>query len=863
MNVTSESLIAACQSVTSLSREAEAWLEDARNAERIGPERAILARSMRKLGIKAQRLEAAAGRSMSVAVFGPSQVGKSYLVSVIASPEGGAALEARFDGLDPIDFLQNINPAGEKESTGLVTRFTTQRAAKPTPPGFPVSLRLLSELDIIKILGNTYFNEGDQTKEDVPSADELQKTVESLSAVARSDSGLTVDDIIDLQDYFQKHFVGNRLIDIVSNYWKDVERLAPKLDLEGRAKLFGWLWGRHEKFTWLYKALTSAIERLGRASDAYAPIGALLPRETSVIDVATLGKLGLQDVASIELQNAAGGKISLPRALATALIAELRIEMAQQPRAMFAHTDLLDFPGARSRQKFHLASYLSENESGLKETFLRGKVAYLFDRYVAEQELTAMMLCVRPSAQEVVTLPDMIDEWIGDTHGRTPQARLGRPVGLFFVLTWFDTHFIDKAGDTASPSGRFKARMEASLLGFFGKAHSWPHEWTPGKPFANAYWFRNPNYPAPSIIRYDGRREVEVLPDMKPRIDELREGFLSIPEAGQHFTEPARAFDEGLRLNDGGAGYIVENLEHVCRPDLKEKQVLSALSEVGRDMVALIERFHVPLDVGTRLTARREVASRVFDTLEVAINRGTFATFLRLLMVDTTEMSELIYAALRAGISAPDGAVARPAASGVIRPGASRAPRLEVPVRQRAEHQLAQHAIDAFVARLRRLAENEIVSRTTHVPREETKEIVDEIIGLVRRTKLQDRLAERIAEHVNGSHPEPENAARIALVVCAEINRIVGDFGFGKAPADRRPDIDGESKAFEPRPVTFDAKGLGTQAKPFASQYASAWFAGFYKIVEDNATSAEGIQVDLGQNDRLKAIIDGLRVEAK
>ncbi|ACK82817.1 virulence factor SrfC family protein [Methylorubrum extorquens] len=862
--MTSETLIAACQSVASLGREAEAWLEDARNAERVGPERAILARSVRKLGIKAQRLEAAAGRSMSVAVFGPSQVGKSYLVSVIASPEGGAALEARFDGLDPIDFLQKINPAGEKESTGLVTRFTTQKAAQPTPPGFPVSLRLLSELDIIKILGNTYFNEGDQTKEDVPSADDLRKTVESLSAVARFDSGLTLDDIIDLQDYFQKHFVGNRLIDIVSHYWKDVERLAPKLDLEGRAKLFGWLWGSHEKFTWLYKALTSAIERLGRAPDAYAAIEALMPRETSVIDVATLGKLGLQDDASIELQNGAGVKILLPRALATALIAELRIEMARQPRAMFAHTDLLDFPGARSRQKFHLTSYLAENESGLKETFLRGKVAYLFDRYVAEQELTAMMLCVRPSAQEVVTLPDMIDEWIGDTHGRTPQARIGRPVGLFFVLTWFDTHFIDKAGDTASPSGRFKARLEASLLGFFGKAHSWPHEWTPGKPFANSFWFRNPNYPAPSIIRYDGRREVEVLPDLKPRIDELREGFLSIPEAERHFADPGRAFDEGLRLNDGGAGYIVENLERVCRPDLKDKQVMSALSEVGRDIVALIERFHVPLDVGTRLTARREVAGRVFDTLEVAINHGTFATFLRLLMIDTTEMSELIYAALRAGFSAPEGAAARPPASGVIRPGAARPKATDAPPpRQRAEHQLAQHAIDAFIARLRRLAESEIVSRTTHVPREETKEIVDEIIGLVRRTKLQERLAERIAEHVSGSHPEPENAARIALVACAEINRLVGDLGFGKAPADQRPDIDGESKAFEPRSVTFDAKGLGAQAKPFASQYASAWFAGFYKIVEDNATSAEGIQVDLGQNDRLKAVIDGLRAGTK
>ena len=47
-------------------------------------------------------------------------------------------------------------------------------------------------------------------------------------------------------------------------------------------------------------------------------------------------------------------------------------------------------------------------EGGLGELFLRGKVAYLFQRYDAEQDIASMLLCVGPSVQEVSTLPKMV-----------------------------------------------------------------------------------------------------------------------------------------------------------------------------------------------------------------------------------------------------------------------------------------------------------------------------------------------------------------------------------------------------------------------------------------------------------------------
>ena len=47
---------------------------------------------------------------------------------------------------------------------------------------------------------------------------------------------------------------------------------------------------------------------------------------------------------------------------------------------------------------------------------------------------------------------------------------------------------------------------------------------------------------------------------------------------------------------------------------------------------------------------------------------------------------------------------------------------------------LAQFVVDAFIARMRRTADNDLVARATKVSREATVVIVDEIISLASRT---------------------------------------------------------------------------------------------------------------------------------
>jgi hypothetical protein len=78
---------------------------------------------------------------------------------------------------------------------------------------------------------------------------------------------------------------------------------------------------------------------------------------------------------------------------------------ATSPGTSSTVTDLLDFPGARSREKLTPARRVPGEKGKLPGLFLRGKVAYLYQRYCAEQESPPCCCASADSNQEVRTLP--------------------------------------------------------------------------------------------------------------------------------------------------------------------------------------------------------------------------------------------------------------------------------------------------------------------------------------------------------------------------------------------------------------------------------------------------------------------------
>lgn len=191
-----------CSGFADLTTKALAWVEDPENAELVGAESKSLVQMMRRNARRARRLARAARSRMSVSVFGPSQAGKSFLVSVLARPETGPLI-AEFGGDDhTLDYIREINPEGEGESTGLVTRFTMDRFA--TPDGYPVKLTLLSEADIIRTLLNSFFMDGDRSEPN-PEPGEIAAHLDAFKARSNAVAqGLSGDDVYEIGEYVKR-----------------------------------------------------------------------------------------------------------------------------------------------------------------------------------------------------------------------------------------------------------------------------------------------------------------------------------------------------------------------------------------------------------------------------------------------------------------------------------------------------------------------------------------------------------------------------------------------------------------------------------------------------------------------------------
>ena len=637
----------ACEALVATAQKGLAWIADPVNDAQIGQERATLERSLRNQAYRADRLKHSLDRPMSVGVFGPSQAGKSYLVSVFARK--GGSLVALFDDRTrpEVDFIAEINPYGEKEATGLVTRFSMTRPK--TPQGYPVALRLLSQTDILKIIVNSYFVDGDQQEETPPTYETIDAHIAGFEKqiAAAPLAALREEDIWDVEDYFQRQLRRTETR-VFGPFWDRFARVAPRLALPERAGLFSILWGRHEPLTALFLKLCQALESLGFAENVYCPLSALTPAVSGILNVETLQGLDGSIDETVDVAADGGRSAVLPRPIVTALAAELRIAMKDQPWPLFDHTDLLDFPGYRGRALHNIGKYLRESGgNALKELFLRGKVDYLFQRYCAEQELTSMLLCIPPSNLDVTSLPAVVEDWIGLTHGRSPADRRGRAITLFFLLTKFDQHLADKIVDEAPGSDdglRFKSRLEASLVKPFGRSpNSWPLNWADGQPFRNCFWIRNPNYKAEGVIRYEGRREMEILPPKIERVAQLKAGCVGVEEIGQHFLDPGRAFDEAMKLNDGGVSYLAENLALVCKPGMKQAQVRARIADLRKRVVESLAPYYVPTDAEKRVQERTAVAEGVGPEFNECYQRQEFGLLLRIFCVDRAGLADAIY----------------------------------------------------------------------------------------------------------------------------------------------------------------------------------------------------------------------------
>lgn len=851
-----QALAALCSETTLATSKAVGWLE--RNKDAIGAKFPSLRRDFRRREMLARRYEKASRRPVSVGVYGASQAGKSYLVSALAR-KGSGKLTVKLDR--EYDFLEEINPEAKEEATGLVTRFTIKDV--PTPAGYPVCAHLLNQTDLVKILANSYFLDFNATAENVPTEVELEAAIKHAEAQATKSAvdNLTDVEIDDLRRYFRQHFANRPTVRLLEDrgYWTRLETLAPRLRIDDRLRLYSFLWGRIDQFSNFYRQLYLVLESLGFDEQAFCGIEALIEPPNydrkffSIIDVNTLKTLSDPDNV-VAVQSASGRTWNVQRALLTAIVGELIMKIRDQPWPFFEHTDLLDFPGARSRLMVSdAASYMADPEA-LAQLFRRGKVGYLFDRYCDESDLSSMLLCLPPQNPEVSELKGLMSTWIRATHGADPVTRSKQMTSLFVVMTKFDLHFEGKGG-RGENSPPWTTILSTPLTKFFvGMGDDWAAEWHPRKPFNNVIWLRNPNFKS-SLMAYNGNDE-EVGVARPDKIAEFKREYLTNDMVQQHIRDPEQCWEEAFRLKDGGITLLAESLAPVCRPELKREQIRARLGELRAEMAAALSEFHVDDDAEAERNKRIMAANRALVDLEPTILDKRFGHLLSAFRIGNEELQSLFR---RLSVQGELSAGAGPNISSIFKRAGLDAARTENKVVRDKYMDLAVAAVTYWTERILQLVQQDKMLTFLKTRAEPIELIVRELLAGAERINLTALIADEMRRVAPALEKAPLTMLSEAMAASERINRYVWKLNQDMTSLDKRVRVDdGTRAAFKEQEPVNGIVQLPVQETAFYEPFIADWLATMMALVEHNAEGGQQAKFSAQEAAALQAIMTAL-----
>lgn len=578
-----------------------------------GQIRKFMDKILQEKHVTVKRIRESAHRPLALGVFGASQCGKSYLVSeLVRGGQNSLSVYLNQNGQNPQlrDYLEEINPAGGRESTAVVTRFTTRPYREIN--GCSAYLRLLSVTDLIKIFLNGFLFECQS--DFMPSAEELQKIRYSFRSLAGRSSGaplLNENDVWELQDYARRHFHNQflRMLEDI-NYWGILNDEIRHLPADQQISYLEWLWGKFPKITELFRHLQ---KELGNLSGEIVGIfdEALIPRENSIIDVQRLSSLMKPGNRKCQVLLANGGVASLDSAVLCALTSELILKAdIANPEALLHQLDVLDFPGARARAQVFDMTRISKDSEALVEVFLRGKVAYLFDRYSDDRDVTGLLLCQEGGPQEAKSLPYMVNKWVEWSQGKEPQNRNGKEPLLFHVFTKFDVDLIRKKGE--DPMVRWDSRLKTNFADFLGRSGTWVKEWDETRPFQNCFWVRNPNVQQTVFGRdKDGS---EFIRD-EEQLAQIKQEYLANENVQRHFTNAAEAWDRAASPGHSGIPYLIEKVKAGIKPSAKVSQLNTNLQQIFTELKTHLQPYFIGDDISHARKLAEDRAKKLLSAL--------------------------------------------------------------------------------------------------------------------------------------------------------------------------------------------------------------------------------------------------------
>lgn len=544
-----------------------------------------------------------------IALFGASQVGKSYLIKNLLSVEGKPFLIE--NNFQKYDFLKDINPPGVgAESTGVVTRFTKEK--KGVFHDFPIEVHLLNPKDILLIICDAFFLDSKKII-DFPRLadfeDHIQKFENNNSN--NKQSVLSEFDLLDCKEYFELHFSKYTLLFdglIKSRFFERIGRVIESIQYDEWIQIFSILWNKNQILSDLFSDLIANLKILGFDKKVFLNFDSVLRGKYEILDVKRLKELDTCNV-SIQVKRINQEITSINLSYISALISELVFQIPEEileEKEFMNNSDLLDFPGARSRLAIEISDITNEMKPDL---MLRGKVSYLFNKYSDDFNINNLLFCTNDKQLDVNELPTLLFNWIEKNVGsneneRSKTLEQNEIDPLFVIFTFFNNQLkYDSTNDFDHiDSSKLNYKWDNRFNRFFQneivtQSKNWHKKWTVNSPlFKNFYLLRDFKYSDDTFFGFEeNEKETGIVTERESYYLSLKKSFEEFEFVQNHFKSPALSWNNSSTINNDGTRYIIENLNKVSSNYSKICNYLNKI-QIELDKVKANLRKHAHID---------------------------------------------------------------------------------------------------------------------------------------------------------------------------------------------------------------------------------------------------------------------------
>ena len=616
----------------------------------------------------------------SAAAYGESQVGKSYLMSsLLSSPDHPFVIENQDR---EYSFIDEINPSGGNnakiESTGVVTRFTIN-SDKENKPGM-VHVQNLSVVDIILMLADSYYNDIKIDPDTVLSTQQINHSLDEMrqrwTNRTVKHNVLTEDDIKDINDYIREVIGNGASMVYQSDFLKIIAPEIQYIPFAEWVDVFSLLWNKNQEINHLFETLISAYQKIKFQQNIYVPFEAVLRQKGTLLKIEWLDyvcgnkpeKTSGEEL-STDIYGADGNLIvsDFSKGDLSALIAELTFVLPNnlsEDRWFLNKIDLLDFPGARSREKYKE----KEIASVLPKMLRRGKVAYLFNKYSRSLQISSVLFCHHNDQKSEPTIGDTVNTWIEDNIGRTPEERTkmlhdtNGIAPLFFVATKFNIDMERTKTDATQNLQTLDKHWNRfdTVIPEIIKPNRWFDEWSIGKngelmPFKDLYPLRDFYWSGKNQL-FDGYSDgeiksnetsVHIHSDFPDYLDRLKESFKRNENVRKHFHDIDQTWEDVATLNNDGSKAIIRNLNSISNvlDAARRKRYLTQLENLKQEIINALQVYYEPEDLESKNKKVRLIAGDIRRSLldTIANNPASFGQIINCLMVSPEDLRNIAY----------------------------------------------------------------------------------------------------------------------------------------------------------------------------------------------------------------------------